>query len=124
LRVVDPGTGLVVIDSRVAEGPLMKAGPQHPVIADDGDFYGRQDMFSARSGTGTIGSEHLSFAALSTDLESGIDAWVVVASAPVVVAGVAAYVWAMLALGLALLSLGTVLTVAQLKQRRRAAAQA
>jgi methyl-accepting chemotaxis protein len=124
VRVVDPGTGLVVMDSRVAQDALMKGGVTHPVMADDNDFLTRQDMFQDNNGTGQIGNAHLSFATLSTDLESGIDPWVVVASQPVVAAGTSIWVWVLLALGLALLTLGVVLTVRVGRERRRAAADA
>ena len=124
VRVVDPGSGLVVMDSRVAQDALMKGGVTHPVMADDNDFFGRQDMFSSNTGTGQIGSAHLSFATLSTDLESGIDPWVVVASAPVVANGVSIWVWVLLGVGLILLAVGVWLTVRGVRERRRAAAEA
>jgi methyl-accepting chemotaxis protein len=121
LRVVDPGTGLVVMDSRVVEDALMKGGVTHPVMADDTDFLTRQSMFASRSGTAQIGNVHLSFATLSTDLESGIDPWVVVASSVAAAGGVSVWVWLLGALGLALLAAGVVLTVRVAHQRRRAA---
>jgi methyl-accepting chemotaxis protein len=124
LRVVDPGSGLVQMDSRVPTENLMKGGAQHPVLADDNDFYGRQDMFSSRTGFAVIGNEHLSFATLATDLESGIDAWVVVASSYVNAPGAPAYVWLLLLVGSALLVVGLVLSIGQVRGRRRAAAQA
>jgi methyl-accepting chemotaxis protein len=58
---------------------------------------------------------------LSTDLESGIDPWVVVASSVAVAGGVSVWVWLLGALGLALLATGVVLTVRVGQQRRRAA---
>ena len=124
VRVVDPGTGLVVMDSRVAQDALMKGGVTHPVMADDNDFLTRQDMFHTSTGTGQIGTAHLSFATLSTDLESGIDPWVVVASEPVVAAGTSVWVWVLLGLGLVLLGLGVWLTVRVSRERRRATAAA
>ena len=124
VRVVDPGTGLVVMDSRVAQDALMKGGVNHPVMADDNDFLGRQDMFHTTTGTGQFGDVHLSFATLSTDLESGIDPWVVVASESVVVSGTSIWVWALLGVGLILLGLGIWLTLRVVRDRKRAAADA
>ncbi len=124
VRVVDPGSGLVVMDSRVAQGALMKGGVTHPVMPDDNDFLSRQDMFGSNTGTGQIGDVHLSFATLSTDLESGIAPWVVVASAPVVVSGVSIWVWVLLGAGVVLLALGAWLTWRGVRERRRAAAEA
>ena len=80
-------------------------------MADDNDFLSRQDMFNTTTGTGQIGSAHLSFATLSTDLESGIDPWVVVASSPVVVDGVSVWVWVLLGAGLLLIGFGVWMTV-------------
>ncbi len=124
VRVVDPGTGLVVMDSRVAQDALMKGGVNHPVMADDNDFLGRQDMFHTTTGTDQVGDVHLSFATLSTDLESGIDPWVVVASEPLVLSGTSIWVWVLLGVGLVLLGLGVWLTIQSNRSRRRASAEA
>ena len=127
VRVVDPGTGLVVMDSRVARGRADE-GRRHP----PGD--GRRQRLpragrtcSTRApGPGPIGDAHLSFATLSTDLESGIDPWVVVASAPVGRGRhPASGSGCCSALGLVLLGLGVVADGrAASRERRRAAAEA
>ncbi len=124
LRVVNPGSGLVVMDSRVVEEALMKGGVAHPVMADDADFLGRQDMFRTRTGTASIGTAHLSFATLSTDIESGVDPWVVVASAPIDDSGTPWWVFALAGFGLLLLVAGIALSWRQAREGRAAAADA
>jgi methyl-accepting chemotaxis protein len=123
LRVVDAGSGLVVIDSRVLEDALMRGGFERPVVPDENAFVGRQDLFHTRTGLETVGDQRMSFATLSTDLEMGVNTWVIVASAPVVDVGVAWWVWAMLLAAGGLLAMGAVLSL-RLVHERRAAAEA